>query len=235
MGLRRALTSAFSISASALGGAIAGTAIGVSVGRSMERWNLSTPTALWLLEKMKTVAQRMEQRYAWCRDCEADDRNNVDGYGYMLVDEVWAEALNGDEIDYLCIPCVCARLQRSLTLEDFAELPINGAVWSGMMLAGALTPAKVHELQRLAAGSIPFAAETRSPTFDGPLLEPDSCDCEECDCEECDESLFGSGKRASAVEIVMEAVGGNYLSPPTGTSATGPEATGGCCSPSGTA
>lgn len=59
-----------------------------------------------------------------CHDCKEY------GYGYMLQDCVWYEALevnkDDDEIvNYLCLWCVDKRLGRPVNLDDLSEAPIN--------------------------------------------------------------------------------------------------------------
>lgn len=57
-----------------------------------------------------------------CADCGVDVRKTHE-YGYMVTDEVWAEA--GNVEGYLSIGCLEKRLGRRLVPSDFPDRPIN--------------------------------------------------------------------------------------------------------------
>jgi len=65
-----------------------------------------------------------------CYDCD-----EAWGHGYIVTDELWEQAIEeadgGEtEIDYLCLPCLQARLgeKRPIAISDFTDVPINVSI-----------------------------------------------------------------------------------------------------------
>lgn len=98
--------------------------IGAAAALVEDVWNEEEKRAIdqMLLAYLKELFPQSvtwgEERSHRCHDCEGY------GYGYMLKDEVWAEATQEEDIRYLCLWCVQGRLGRVLP-GDFSEAPIN--------------------------------------------------------------------------------------------------------------
>ena len=72
-----------------------------------------------------------------CYDCGHDCSHQGIGEYYMLVDDVWMDAVDAYDseslVRMLCIGCVEARLHRRLTVDDFKLVPLNAGtgLWAG--------------------------------------------------------------------------------------------------------
>lgn len=65
-----------------------------------------------------------------CVDCEP----RKVGEQYMLDDRLWFNILRMGRKDNLCLAHVEARLGRALTIDDFAEHPINAGIRFGFKM-----------------------------------------------------------------------------------------------------
>lgn len=60
-----------------------------------------------------------------CKSCGKDTFQNE---YYMIHNELWLLANNGEKGGFLCINCLEEKLQRKLTKKDFTECPVNSAI-----------------------------------------------------------------------------------------------------------
>jgi len=62
-----------------------------------------------------------------CKDCGVETLPLDEGRAewYDVTDDVWAATGLGSKGGYLCIGCLEARIQRTLTSADFTDAPLN--------------------------------------------------------------------------------------------------------------
>lgn len=82
----------------------------------------------------KWDAEEPEHNLLYCLSCAC-----IHPSEYMVAPDVWASTGLAYNAGALCLKCLEARVGRALTVQDFPDVPINGAVRYGLSIAAAAT------------------------------------------------------------------------------------------------